>query len=83
MARAIVRHKATLDAQRAAGRQSKTRMLATIHDALIDEAATEDAKQCLKLMELDMVAAYLDVFPDAPTDRLVEGGIGPNWGELD
>lgn len=82
MARAIVRHKATLDAQRAAGRQSKTRMLATIHDALIDEAATEDAKQCLKLMEKDMIGGYLDIFPGAPLGNLVEGGVGPNWGEL-
>ena len=83
MARAIARHKATLDKQRVNGHQRMTRMLSTIHDALIDEASSRDAEDCLQLMELDMTAAYLDIFPDAPLAKLVEGGIGPNWGELD
>ena len=83
MAKAIARHKATLDKQRANGYQRMTRMLSTIHDALIDEASSRDAEDCLQLMELDMTAAYLDIFPDAPLAKLVEGGIGPNWGELD
>lgn len=83
MARAIVRHKASLDAERGAGRQKLTRLLSTIHDALIDEAATKDCKRLFSIMEDDMVQGYLDVFPGAPTERLVEGGVGPNWGELD
>ena len=82
-ARAIIRHKKTLDHVRLHGKQKLTRMLSTIHDCLIDEAATKDAEMCLKLMEEDMVAGYLDVFPNAPTERLVEGGIGPNWGALE
>jgi DNA polymerase I-like protein with 3'-5' exonuclease and polymerase domains len=60
-----------------------TKMLATIHDALIDEASSRDADKCLKIMEEDMTKGYLDIFPDAPTEALVEGGIGPNWGDLD
>ena len=83
MAAAIVRHKNSLDAVRAEGRHKMTKMLATIHDALIDEAATKDCQELLKIMEDDMVQGYLDVFPDAPIDNLVEGGVGPNWGELD
>ena len=83
MARAITRHKNSLDAARRNGKQQQTLMLSTIHDALIDEAALRDAKRCLIIMEEDMTAAYLDIFPSAPTDRLVEGGIGPNWAELD
>jgi len=83
MARAIARHKDTLDQERAAGRQRYTKMLSTIHDALIDEAATRDAKKCLRFMEDDMIAGYLDIFPGSPTDGLVEGGMGPNWGKLD
>ena len=83
MARAISRHKDTLDDARAGGKQARTLMLSTIHDALIDEADTRDAKRCLKMMERDMVEAYLDVFPGAPTDNLVEGGIGVSWGALD
>jgi DNA polymerase-1 len=81
--RAIVRHKDHLDEERRAGRQRMTAMLATIHDALIDEAATKDAKRLLKIMDQDMTSGYLDVFPDAPIDRLVEGGIGPSWGALE
>jgi len=83
MARAIVRHKVTLDKERAAGRHRMTRMLSTIHDALIDEASSRNAADCLRLMEKDMVAAYLDYFPNAPTENLVEGGIGKDWGTLE
>jgi DNA polymerase-1 len=83
MARAITRHKNSLDIERAKGKQRMTRMLSTIHDALIDEAAVKDTKGCLAIMEEDMVKGYLDMFPDAPIDNLVEGGIGPNWAELE
>jgi DNA polymerase-1 len=83
MARAIVRHKNSLDIERAKGKQRMTRMISTIHDALIDEAAVKDTKRCLALMENDMIQGYLDMFPGAPTTNLVEGGIGPNWAELD
>jgi DNA polymerase I len=83
MAAAIVRHKNTLDHVRLHGKQKMTRMLSTIHDALIDEAAKIDARPCLKLMEEDMIAGYLDVFPGAPIDNLVEGGIGLNWAALE
>ena len=83
MARSIIRHKNTLDEERSAGRQQRTKMIATIHDALIDETATRDAKRCLKLMKNDMEQGYLDVFPGAPLDRLVEGGTGANWHRLD
>ena len=82
MARAIVRHKNSLDAARSEGRQRLTQFLSTIHDAIIDEAATGDCEALLPIMYHDMKEAYLDVFPGAPIDRLVEGGIGPNWGEL-
>ena len=82
MANAIVRHKRTLDAERADGRQRMTRMLSTIHDAIIDEASSRNAKDCYALMEADMIAAYLDYFPDAPTENLVEGGIGSGWGSI-
>jgi hypothetical protein len=34
-------------------------------------------------MKDDMVAGYLDIFPGAPTDKLVEGGTGKSWGELE
>ena len=82
MARALVRHKTRLDSLRSEGRQRLTQILSTIHDAIIDEAATADCAELLEIMEDDMVQGYLDVFPDAPIDNLVEGGTGPNWGQL-
>ena len=78
MARAIVRHKASLDSKP----HVNAHILATIHDALIDESSIADADECLSIMREDMTQGYLDVFPDASVDRLVEGGIGPNWGHL-
>ena len=83
MARALTRHKNSLDIERAKGKQRMTRILSTIHDALIDEAAVKDTKRCLAIMEEDMTKGYLDMFPDAPIDNLVEGGIGPNWAALE
>ncbi len=84
MARAIIRHKESMDAYREdVGDWRCTRMASTIHDALIDEAQTEHAQATLRMMKLDMVEGYLDVFPDAPVDKLVEGGVGPSWGELE
>tara|TARA_B100000497_G_scaffold16980_1_gene19851 strand:+ start:3564 stop:5348 length:1785 start_codon:yes stop_codon:yes gene_type:complete len=82
MARAIIRHKSSLTAARASGDQRLSRMLATIHDAIIDEASSRDAPHLLDMMHEDMVQGYLDVFPGTPTHNLVEGGFGANWGEL-
>jgi DNA polymerase I-like protein with 3'-5' exonuclease and polymerase domains len=81
MAAAIQRHKASLDLYREQHGQVAT-MCSTIHDALIDEAVDAHAKQVLRLMKQDMVDGYLDIFPGMPTDKLVEGGAGPSWGEL-
>ena len=80
MARAIYRHHLSLVEMRKEGVNVK--MASTIHDALIDEADEEAARDVLRAMRDDMVAGYLDVFPGAPTDRLVEGGVGSSWGKL-
>jgi hypothetical protein len=29
-----------------------------------------------------MIAAFLEVFPDAPTSGLVDPAVEPNWGDL-
>ena len=83
MARALIRHKSRLEAAAQNGRHLGTRMAATIHDAMIDEALREDAEEALQWMKADMLAGYLDIFPGAPTEALVEGGVGPSWGELE
>jgi len=84
MARAITRHKATLDELRRSGElhPERTLLLATIHDALIDEALQTQAEIVKRAMAEDMTAGYLDFFPGAPTDNLIEGGVGPNWADL-
>ena len=82
MARALIRHRTSLVAERASGGQRMSRMLATIHDAIIDEASSRDAANLLEIMHNDMIEGYLDVFPGTPTNNLVEGGFGDNWGEL-
>lgn len=78
MARAIARHYDSL----AEGYAPGTDMCATIHDAMIDEAPEEIAEEALETLAYDMEKAYLDVFPGAPTARLMEGGHGPCWGEI-
>ena len=83
MARALIRHKNTLDAARFCGQHGSTKMISTIHDAIIDETLLADAGSCLSLMEQDMTEAYLDIFPAAPTERLVEGGVGTSWANLE
>jgi DNA polymerase-1 len=83
MAYAIIRHKQSLDDFRDRYPRDFVRMASTIHDALIDEARENIAHEILRMMKQDMVAGYLDVFPGAPVDKLVEGGVGPNWGELE
>ena len=84
MARAITRHKTTLDRLRGSGEldPARTLLLATIHDALIDEALETQAEIVKRAMAEDMTAAYVDFFPGAPTDNLIEGGVGPNWADL-
>lgn len=85
MARAITRHKASLDRLRGSGEldPQRTKLLATIHDALIDEALEAQADLVRRTMAEDMTEAYLDFFPGAPTDKLIEGGTGPNWADLE
>lgn len=78
MARAICLHWEQLE------QHPSTWLLSTIHDAMIDEAdAGVAAEDAYDLMAQAMTEAYLEFFPGAPTDRLVEGGIGPSWGELE
>jgi len=81
MARAITRHYDTI--RDARDRGYDVHMISTIHDALIDEADARHAPQVLHSMKRDMVAGYSDIFPSAPTENLLEGGIGISWGELE
>jgi hypothetical protein len=35
------------------------------------------------IAQREMVAAFLEVFPDAPTLNLVDPKVGPTWGDLE
>lgn len=64
-------------------RQLDTLMAATVHDELLlisdwSDEATAAAKECL---EQGMVAGYLDIFPGANTDNLIEAVIGDSWAD--
>lgn len=79
MARAIIRHHETLTDKYTL---DQAVMASTIHDALIDEARADIAEDVAALMARDMELGYWDVFPGAPIENLIEGGVGANWGEL-
>jgi DNA polymerase-1 len=83
MARAIIRHKDSLDDLRDLHPDATIMMCSTIHDALIDECSADIAPLVMATMKRDMEMGFLDVFPDRSIERLVEGGMGPNWGELE
>lgn len=83
MARALIRHRASLNDQAARYNDwADVSMAATIHDAMIDEAPRRLAPEVLQVMAYDMQQGFLDVFPGASTDKLLEGGHGKNWGDI-
>lgn len=51
-----------------------------VHDEIIQECELKYAEDVKELMELCMVEAYKDVFPDGITRDLVEAKIGSSWG---
>jgi DNA polymerase-1 len=83
MAHAIIRHKDSLDTMRTQYPSDFLKMCSTIHDALIDEAADSIAMHTMRVMKKDMELGFLDVFPGQSIERLLEGGMGPSWGELE
>lgn len=83
MARAITRHGDSMAATREKYPRDFAAVCSTIHDALIDEASTPLAPLVMRTMKRDMELGFLDVFPGHSIDKLVEGGLGPSWGELE
>ena len=83
MAHAIIRHHETLEDLRERYPSDFIAMCSTIHDALIDETSESVSHEVMRLMRRDMELGFLDVFPGQSTDRLLEGGMGPNWGNLE
>jgi hypothetical protein len=59
------------------------RLVLSIHDELLFECDDDPAVVAAvgDIVVREMTAAFLMVFPDAPTLNLVEPTVGPNWGE--
>jgi hypothetical protein len=65
-------------------RDEPAQLIATVHDEAVllvpdDPAAVE---RIGAVAQKEMIAAFLDVFPEAPTLGLVNAAVGPTWGDL-
>jgi DNA polymerase-1 len=57
-------------------------LVASIHDELIVEAREENASLALDILRQSMIDAFVELFPGAPTDGLVNAAIVDNWGQF-
>ena len=65
-------------------RDAPVQIIATVHDeAVLLVPDDVDSVECIgAIAQREMVAAFLEVFPDAPTLNLVDPKVGPTWGDL-
>jgi DNA polymerase-1 len=68
----------------AALRNEPVRLIATVHDEAVllvpnDITAVE---RIGGIAQREMIAAFVEVFPNAPTLNLVDPAVGPTWGDL-
>jgi DNA polymerase I len=65
-------------------RNTPVQIIATVHDEVVllvpDDVASVERVSVIARQE--MVAAFLEVFPEAPTLNLVDAKVGPTWGDL-
>jgi DNA polymerase-1 len=57
-------------------------IVATIHDEILLEVLAADAERAREILAEAMVDAFIDTFPGAPTNGVVDVKIGLNWAEL-
>ena len=65
-------------------RDQPATLIAAVHDEAVF-LVPNDMQVAVAIADIahkEMVAAFLDVFPNAPTVNLVEPKIGSNWGDL-
>jgi DNA polymerase-1 len=65
-------------------RGEPAQVIATVHDEAVllvpyDVASVE---RIAVVAQQEMIAAFLEVFPDAPTLNLIDPKVGPTWGDL-
>ena len=65
-------------------RNEPVQIIATVHDEAVmlvpDDVAS--VERIGAIAQQEMIGAFLEVFPDAPTMNLVDPKIGPTWGDL-
>jgi DNA polymerase I-like protein with 3'-5' exonuclease and polymerase domains len=65
-------------------RNEPVQIIATVHDEVVllvpDDAVT--VERIGSIAQREMIAAFTEVFPEAPTLNLVEPKVGPTWGDL-
>lgn len=65
-------------------RGEPAQIIATVHDeaVLLVPDDTTSVKRIGAIAQQEMISAFLEVFPDAPTLNLVDLKVGPTWGDL-
>jgi DNA polymerase-1 len=65
-------------------RNEPAQIIATVHDEVVllvpDDMAV--VKRIAAIARREMIAAFAEVFPDAPCLNLVDAKVGPTWGDL-
>ena len=65
-------------------RDEPAQIIATVHDEAVllvpDDIAS--VERIGAIAQHEMISAFLEVFPDAPTLNLVDPKVGPTWGDL-
>ena len=65
-------------------RDEPAQLIATVHDEAVmlvpDDVAS--VERIGAIAQQEMIAAFLEVFPDAPILNLVDPKVGPTWGDL-
>ena len=65
-------------------RDEPAQIIATVHDeaVLLVPDDVDSVERIGAIAQQEMIAAFLEVFPDAPTLNLVDPKVGPTWGDL-
>jgi DNA polymerase I len=65
-------------------RDEPVQIIATVHDeaVLLIPNDIPSVKRVGAIAQQEMISAFLEVFPDAPTQNLVDLKVGPTWGDL-
>jgi len=65
-------------------RDEPAQLVATVHDeaVLLVPDDVDSVQRIGAIARREMIAAFLEVFPDAPILNLVDPKVGPTWGDL-